>query len=390
MTHTPRALGLLVPLAMLLAGPFVAAAQEIQFEKIQLDATFRSEGVAAADVNRDGMMDVLAGDVWYEAPDWKMHAIRPVGSYDGTTGYSESFGNFADDVNGDGWDDLVLIGFPGKPCYWYENPRGESGHWKQRMIWPSACNESPQYADLTGDGKRELVMAFQPQGQMGWFTAPTDLEQTWTMHPISEPKSPGTDRFSHGLGIADVNGDGRNDVLITAGWWEAPAEPTGRPWTFHRAPFGDACADMYTYDVDGDGDNDVLSSSAHNYGIWWYEQAAGKEGTEWIKHTIDDSFSQTHALHLVDMNGDGTKDLVTGKRYFAHQGHDPGGKEPVVLYWFELRRGKGSSPEFVPHKIDVGAGIGTQFAVEDFNGDNLPDIITSNKKGVHVLLQRRK
>ena len=37
------------------------------------------------------------------------------------------------------------------------------------------------------------------------------------------------------------------------------------------------------------------------------------------------------------MNDDGIMDFVTGKRYFAHQGKDPGGLEPAVIYWFELQ-----------------------------------------------------
>ena len=86
---------------------------------------------------------------------------------------------------------------------------------------------------------------------------------------------------------------------------------------------------------------------------------------------------------------DGVKDIVTGKRYFAHNGHDPGGKAPAVLYWFELRRtGKAGGAKFIPHKIDDDSGVGTQFEVADMNGDKKLDIITANKKGVYVFLQR--
>ena len=70
--------------------------------------------------------------------------------------------------------DLIVIGFPGTPCHWFENPRGKDGHWTPHEIWPSACNESPLYADLFGTGKRVLVMGWQPkgkdnEGQMAWF-----------------------------------------------------------------------------------------------------------------------------------------------------------------------------------------------------------------------------
>src|SRR5439155_9499943 len=168
-----------------------------------------------------GKMDILVGDFWYEAPDWKMHPIRRTKEYsesdrakgyygNGLASYSECMCCFADDVNGDGWPDQIVIGFPGEPAYWYENPRGQPGHWKQHLLWHSACNETPLYVDLFGKGKRVLVMAWQPQGkdnqgQMAWFTPGADPTQPWAMHPISEASAPGkevpgTQRFSHGLG----------------------------------------------------------------------------------------------------------------------------------------------------------------------------------------------
>jgi hypothetical protein len=363
---------------------------QIRFRKIVVDKTFRAEGVAVGDVNHDGRLDILAGDVWYEAPKWKMYELRPVGQYDGSKGYSNCFANFAQDVNGDGWVDSIVIGLPNGPCLWYENPKNKPGHWKQRMVVNSACNETPIFVDLLGNGRPVLIFAVRPKGQMAWFSVPDDLEGLWDMHIIAAgPDAPGTKKYSHGLGTGDVNSDGRNDVLIKEGWWQAPKNPTQNNWEFHPANLGPDCADILVYDVDDDGDSDVITSSAHNYGIWWFEQLAPDDGSTFKQHVISEKYSQPHAIRLIDMNGDGIKDLVTGKRHFAHMGRDPGGKDPAMLYWFELSRPQKGKVEFTMHVIDDDSGVGTQFEVIDINGDGRPDIVTSNKKGVHVFLQRR-
>lgn len=398
----------LVALAILAPGRGQGEARrsegpKITWKKTVLDKVFRAEGVAVADVNRDGKMDILVGDVWYEAPNWEMHPIRKVGDYgDGSKGYSHSFACFTEDINHDGWPDLIVIDFPGDPCHWYENPQGKPGPWKKHVIWHSACNETPLYADLFGTGQKVLVMGFQPQGkqregQMAWFAPAKDPTQLWEMHPISGPSQPGkeipgTFKFSHGLGVGDINGDGRNDVICTGGWWEQPASNEGKPWKFHSADLGPECADMFAVDIDGDGKADILSSSAHRYGIWWHQQRAGNSDTpSFVRHDLFPKiFSQTHALHFADINGDGLKDMVTGKRWWAHgpKGDDDP-NDPAVIYWFEAKKGADRIVSFVPHEIDKDSGIGTQFAVEDINGDGLPDVVVANKKGVFVFEQKR-
>lgn len=389
----------------LLAQPPATPAEKITWKKTVLDSAFRSEGAAIGDVNKDGKMDVLVGDYWYEAPDWKRHEIRKPGNYgDGLRSYSDCMLCWADDINGDGWVDQIVIGFPGKPAYWYENPKNVEGHWKRHEIWHSACNETPQYMDLFGTGKRVLVMGWQPkgkesadnQGQMSWFQPGKDPTQLWEMHPISVPSEPGkeipgTRRFSHGLGVTDVNGDKRLDVVCTAGWWEQPEKLTDEPWTFHPAALGEACADMFAYDLDGDGKNDIISSSAHKYGIWSFQQRTGSPHPTFLKQELfKDLVSETHAMHCVDVNGDGLKDLITGKRWWSHGRSEPGSDKAAMVYWLEAKKNADGLITFTPHAIDDDSGIGTQFTVADFNGDGLLDIIVANKKGVFVTVQQRE
>ena len=377
-----------VTLAVTVLGIGSLAAGEVRFKKTVVDKTFRSEGVAIGDINHDGKTDIFAGDVWYAAGDWTMHEVRKVGAYD-PKGYSQCFQNFSFDVNGDGWIDSIIVTWPGKECFWYENPKNKPGHWKQRLVTKTAANETSLFADLLGTGRKVLICGVLPQRVMAWFSIPKNPDDPWDMHAVSGPNAPGTQNYSHGLGTGDVNRDGRTDIIVTEGWWEAPEDRTQSPWTWHPVKLGPKCADMIAYDVDGDGDNDIITSSAHNYGMWWHEQIKGAEGITFKMHEFFKAFSQTHAVRLVDMNGDGLKDLVTGKRYFAHGGNDPGGKEPAVLYWFELKRPAKGKVQFVPHPIDDDSGVGTQFEVADFDGDSRPDIITSSKKGVHLFIQQR-
>src|SRR5262245_24769299 len=123
-TGSQRLIALMVAFLCLPVARDVAAVpgRRVGFERIVLGATFRAEGVAVADVNSDGRLDVLAGEVWYEAPGWTRHEIRPPGSYDPATGYSNCFLSWAGDLSGDGRPDQIVVGFPGAAPLWRENP----------------------------------------------------------------------------------------------------------------------------------------------------------------------------------------------------------------------------------------------------------------------------
>ncbi|HQC43538.1 MAG TPA: VCBS repeat-containing protein, partial [Verrucomicrobiota bacterium] len=97
------------------------------------------------------------------------------------------------------------------------------------------------------------------------------------------------------------------------------------------------------------------------------------------------------ALVSADIDGDGLLDFVTGKRWWAHEPPiDPEGNHPAVLYWWKLVRNTDGTADFIPFLIDDNSGVGTQFTVEDANGDSAPDIIIGNKKGAFVFLSKRK
>ncbi len=374
---------------VVMSSALVSAAEQkpakISFKRTRLDDKFRSEGVAVGDFNHDGKQDIATGSVYFAAPDWKMVSILEKPEEFDPHNYSHSFCNFAEDINGDGWTDLIVVDFPGQQTWWFENPKEAGGAWKRHEAVPVTNNESPTYLDVDGDGQRELVFADGgPCMALARKTKPAD--RPWSIQQISAKNSAGTNKFSHGLGVGDVNSDGRNDMLCNEGWWEAPAGQATGEWKFHPAKFGPACANMHVYDFDGDGDADVLSSSAHQVGIWWYVQTP--EGFN--QHEIDSSFSQTHSLCLADINEDGLPDFVTGKRWWAHgPSGDPGSDGEAVMHWFEFGRRDGK-PIWTKHQFDHDSGVGTQFEVADVNGDGHLDVVTGNKKGAHYFEQVRE
>ncbi len=377
-----------------------AFAEELHpFEHRQLSPKFYAEGANIADINRDGDPDVVVGPFWFQGPSFETrHAYYPPQAYE-TNRYSDHFLVFTEDVTGDGWMDILVIGVPGKAARLYVNPGGGSygKHWEKHKVFEGVDNESPAFKDVNADGTPELIC--QDENQFGYVTVnESDPTATWTFHPISRKVAGG--RFTHGLGAGDVNGDGRMDLLEKNGWWEQPPSLEGDPlWTHHEYTFTKhGGAQMLAYDVDGDSDQDVITSlNAHGYGLAWFENVRKEGEITFRKHEImgeDPSsnrfgvtFSQLHALTLADIDGDGLKDLVTGKRWKAHNGNDPGSDEPAVLYWFRLRR-KDDGVEFVPHPAHNNSGVGTQVVTGDLDRDGNTDIVTANKKGIYVHLQR--
>jgi hypothetical protein len=356
----------------------------VRFRKVTITRDFISEGVAVGDVNHDGKTDVMAGSFWFESPNWTRHEISSPKIFFPDTAYSNSFLDFSMDVNQDGWVDLIRVGFPGEEIVWYENPKNAGGHWKEHLIWRHSGNESPALVDIDGDGRSDILCNDPIRKEMIWIKSPAKKgDSIWKRYTISRDPNLATNRYTHGLGFGDMNMDGRRDVIITKGWWEAPQDRRQTDWVFHPADLGADAAQLYAIDIDGDGDMDLISSSAHDYGIWWHESISDdSDHTRYIHHEISRTFSESHGLVMTDVDGDGFPDLVTGKRYFAHNGKDPGGYEPAVLYWFELKPGR--TPVWIPHLIDGNSGVGLLPVVADMNQDGFPDIITSNKKGVYI------
>jgi len=381
-------------ISMATFGPMAHADQPkpIQFEIIPL-AVDANEGIAVGDIDGDGQPDVVAGRNWYKNGDW---AARPLRVIEDWNGYVQSNGDYLFDVNGDGRLDVIAGSFLPTEVNWFENPGDES--LRLGKMWPKhrlvdtgdTTNEGQLFTDLDGDGRPEWIVNSWRKGvpMRIWRLVDCPAQESGAIVKM-EPATLGETANGHGVGIGDLNGDGRMDVLVGEGWYEQPeTNPWGQAWKFHADWTIQASLPMLVSDLDGDGRNDLVFGYGHDFGLFWWKNLGPDEAgkIQWKETLVDRGFSQPHSMVFADLDGDGRDELITGKRYYAHNGNDPGGKELPCLYYYKW---DAESNNFKRYVIDEGrVGTGLQIVVEDLNGNGKLDIAVAGKSGTYVLLQK--
>ena len=351
---------------------------DIAFRVQMIDPGF-SESVAVADFNKDGRLDILSAEYWYEAPSWTKHKVRDI-AFNGS--YVDNFSDLPLDVDGDGYTDVVQIAYFARRIAWLKNPGKAGAVWVATEIDAVGPTEFAFLVDLDNDGRAaEILPQFTgaAKAPLTWYGLSGGK---WQRHVVSSQS------YGHGIGAGDVNGDKRNDIITPAGWLEAPADVNAPgEWTLHPANWGaisipqpgdaappppqgemrrltreQAIKEGFVVETaTGPGRFDLRNGalmSPDGTVVLVPLATAGAQPASPRSRPAEYAF-----MYVVDVNKDGRNDIVTS---MAHS---------YGVLWLEQQ----ADGQWMPRIIDASWANAHSTAMADVNRDGQPDLIAAKR-----------
>lgn len=348
-------------------------------------------GIAAADLDHDGDLDLTSADttndllLWFENDGHGQLTEHRIAEQD--PGWFERHQII--DMNGDGHLDVVVVKNRVGDLLWFEN----SGHprdgqvWQRHVITEKTLPGMYDVAAADFDGDGDIDCAASSYGRGNLFASyenpgPSNGSPPWDMRIIE--RDLGETRT---IEAADINRDGRPDLLGTAMtanltvWYENTGEPGAARW--RKRIIDDQSGHPvhgHAFDFDGDGDLDVIMALGYFSGaevedtnqVAWYENLGTPgSGETWQKHRVGDLASGFEAV-AGDLDGDGDNDIVATSF---------GGPLSGVT-WFE-NPGAGSSETWKSYPLKELWQNSNSVIIVDLDADGRLDIAACAERGAN-------